>query len=296
MKTTHIVLAVIIAATSAVQAATSEHKLPAPLPEFKTPEQLVKWSEEMTTKAAAADALAAKQANSAFKNVAAFFTGKPYVEETGSYAFRFRQYDPEFSRWTSADPSGFPDGANRYVLGGNPVSGLDQLGLWYDASYNSTHALADFLTASTEANSLGAAGFSNAESLADNSLSQAPVDDTGVGSWGNPATRLATSHEKDLLQNDGAFTKSFTTTLFEGQSANYSFTQLIDYGLTSDIGLSYGQVLYTVSGTITKQNNTYSTNPLFTFDDRYDFNVNNPATAAFARLQFHDIVYNYRVV
>jgi len=120
MKTTHILLAAILAATSVVQAATAEHKLPAPLPEFKTPEQLAVWRKEMAEKARAADALAAKQTNSA-PATSAFYTGKPYVEETGTYAFKFRQYSPELSRWTSADPSGFPDGANNKVYVGSNV-------------------------------------------------------------------------------------------------------------------------------------------------------------------------------
>ena len=119
MKTTHILLAAVLAATSAVQAA--EHKLPAPLPEFKTPEQLVVWRKEMMAKAAAADALAAKQANSV---PAVFYTGKPYVEETGSYAFMLRSYDPELARWTSKDQRGFPDGANCdiYVCNGVTIA------------------------------------------------------------------------------------------------------------------------------------------------------------------------------
>ena len=128
MKTTQIILAAVIAATSAIQAATAEHKLPASLPEFKTPEQLVVWRKEMAAKAAATDALAAKQANSA-PSPSAFYTGKPYLEETGSYAFMFRQYDPEFSRWTSADPSGFPDGANNASYAPIPTTSMDWQGL-----------------------------------------------------------------------------------------------------------------------------------------------------------------------
>ena len=138
MKTTHIILAAVLAATSAIQAASAEHKLPAPLPEFKTPEQLTVWRQEMAEKAKAADALADKQANSALPNsrstltegASAFYTGKPYVEESGSYAFKFRQYDPELSRWTSADPSGFPDGANQWTYIANHVGmGFDPDGL-----------------------------------------------------------------------------------------------------------------------------------------------------------------------
>jgi len=68
MKAKHTILAAIIAATSAIQAATAEHKLPAPIPEFKTPEQLAIWRNEMTEKAKAADSLSAKQAKSALPN------------------------------------------------------------------------------------------------------------------------------------------------------------------------------------------------------------------------------------
>jgi len=129
MKAKHIILAAVLAATFAIQAATAEHKLPAPLPEFKTPEQLVVWRQEMAEKAKAADALAGKQANSA-SSTSAFYTGKPLVEETGSYAFKYRNLDPELNRWTTLDPSGYPDGANAFVYINNHVmSSFDPNGL-----------------------------------------------------------------------------------------------------------------------------------------------------------------------
>jgi len=128
MKPTHILLAAILAATSAIQAATAKHELPAPMPEFKTPEQLAIRRKEMTEKAKAADALAAKQAYCA-PSTSAFYTGKPYLQETGSYVFKYRNYDPELNRWTSADPSGFPDGVNNLSYGPNPLSQLDATGL-----------------------------------------------------------------------------------------------------------------------------------------------------------------------
>ena len=59
-----------------------------------------------------------------------FYTGKPYLEETGQYVFLFRHYDPELGRWTSADPSGFPDGANsRIYICNTPNYAFDFLGL-----------------------------------------------------------------------------------------------------------------------------------------------------------------------
>ncbi|MDX2080590.1 MAG: RHS repeat-associated core domain-containing protein, partial [Terrimicrobiaceae bacterium] len=58
-----------------------------------------------------------------------FFTGKPLVEETGQYAFLFRHYDPELNRWTTSDPSGFPDGANNIAYMAVPTSEFDWQGL-----------------------------------------------------------------------------------------------------------------------------------------------------------------------
>ena len=57
------------------------------------------------------------------------FTGKPFVEELGSYVFHHRLYSPETLRWNTKDPTGFPDGINNslYVCG-DPVSKLDPLG------------------------------------------------------------------------------------------------------------------------------------------------------------------------
>jgi len=69
---------------------------------------------------AKADALAAEQS---------FYTGKPYLPATGSYAFKYRSYQPELARWTSEDPSGFPDGANNIIYSNSPTNGFDALGL-----------------------------------------------------------------------------------------------------------------------------------------------------------------------
>jgi RHS repeat-associated protein len=58
------------------------------------------------------------------------YTGKPYDKDLGTYAFKYREYHPEFSRWTSADPSGFPDGANNYAyITNDPLRWLDADGL-----------------------------------------------------------------------------------------------------------------------------------------------------------------------
>ncbi|MEO8615251.1 MAG: RHS repeat-associated core domain-containing protein, partial [Luteolibacter sp.] len=79
----------------------------APLPEFKTPKQLAEWRAELAAKSAASTKSPTQDT--------AFYTGKPYLASTGSYAFKYRAYNPELARWTSEDPSGFPDGANGSV-------------------------------------------------------------------------------------------------------------------------------------------------------------------------------------
>jgi len=93
---------------------------PAPLPEFKNEKQLAEWRAEMAAEYTS-QGYAAEQS--------AFYTGKPYVTSSGGYAFKYRSYDPEMARWTSGDPSGFPDGANNQIYVNNmPTLALDEMG------------------------------------------------------------------------------------------------------------------------------------------------------------------------
>lgn len=56
------------------------------------------------------------------------FAGKH--NQAGLICFGFRFYDPELGRWTSPDPAGFIDGANRYAyLRNNPLNCFDRFGL-----------------------------------------------------------------------------------------------------------------------------------------------------------------------
>ena len=59
-----------------------------------------------------------------------FYTGKPYDSDLGAYVFNARNYNPEINRWTSADPSGFPDSANNGKYVANPLTQYDALGLY----------------------------------------------------------------------------------------------------------------------------------------------------------------------
>ncbi len=93
----------------------------APLPEFKNEKQLAEWRAEKASEATS-QGYAAKET--------AFYTGKPYLASIGNYAFKCRSYDPHLARWTSEDPSGFPDGANGNHYAPIPTSSLDFAGLW----------------------------------------------------------------------------------------------------------------------------------------------------------------------
>ena len=44
------------------------------------------------------------------------------------YSFKYREYNPEMARWTTVDPSGFPDGANNRVYAATPTSEFDPNG------------------------------------------------------------------------------------------------------------------------------------------------------------------------
>jgi RHS repeat-associated protein len=93
----------------------------APLPEFKNEKQLAEWRTERASEATS-QGFSAKET--------AFYTGKPYIESTGGYTFKHRSYSPEMARWTSEDPSGFPDGPNPNIYAAIPTSQLDFCGLW----------------------------------------------------------------------------------------------------------------------------------------------------------------------
>ncbi len=108
--------------TSSAFAATTN--FPAPLPGFKSDSELAEWRNDLIAKAEAEEAagMAARE-TSRF-----FYTGKPFVEEVGEYTFLYRNYNPELARWSSHDPSGFPDGANNLAYMAVPTMEFDWLG------------------------------------------------------------------------------------------------------------------------------------------------------------------------
>jgi len=104
MKTSITSLALLTPITSSAFAA-----LKAPLPEFENEKQLAEWRAE---KASQLNTRTATEESS-------FYTGRPYLASSGSYAFKYRAYNPEIARWTSEDFSGFPDGANNKLYVNN---------------------------------------------------------------------------------------------------------------------------------------------------------------------------------
>ncbi len=280
--------------------ATAENKLPAPKPEFLNSEQLAEWRAKKT---AEFETKKAQEVQRRSVEADVFYTGKPYLEDSGTYAFLFRSYDPELARWTSADPSGFPDGPNLYFRAGSPTKTFDALGLWYDEHYRASDAAVDFTTASAAVNAFGAAGLTISQRLGDLSLSNDPTDYTGLGSFNNPLYRVSPADEINLVRSEAAFTNFFSNDFFGGlaqASSDVSLTQRIDYPHGTDAGFSYGRVDFQVSGNFSYSDlgngwTQWSIDPLFLFDDRYDFNIgsSNPAIQAFARLQFHDLIYSF---
>ncbi len=96
------------------------------MPEFKTDKQLAEWRAEKAV---------APTNRSHVTEESAFYTGKPYIESSGDYAFKYRNYKPELARWTSEDPSGFPDGVNNQVFVPAPSYRFDPNGLAWE-TYN----------------------------------------------------------------------------------------------------------------------------------------------------------------
>lgn len=137
LKTALLFTAALASLSLHAEIATGNHLPPAPLPDFMTPAQLTKWRAEMTAKAGKQDALNASVVGASSTKYSAsspnsipFYTGKPYIAETGTYVFKYREYNPEMARWTTVDPKGFPDGANAFSYVNNKsVSFFDDTGL-----------------------------------------------------------------------------------------------------------------------------------------------------------------------
>ena len=118
MKQTHFILCV--ASFVALSSELCSAALRAPLPEFKSSQQLIAGKHEHISQPGDDD--------SASHRGGTFYTGKPYDVQCDGYLFKYRNYDPELNRWTSMDPTGFPDGVNNCIYPSSPVSAFDPNG------------------------------------------------------------------------------------------------------------------------------------------------------------------------
>jgi len=109
---------VTILALAAIVTGTSHAAITGKSSGFMDKRQLAAWRAE-----AASNVAVTKQ------DAPAFFTGRPYLASTHTYEFKFRSYDPKMARWTSEDPSGFPDGSNQSSYAPSPTYDLDVAGL-----------------------------------------------------------------------------------------------------------------------------------------------------------------------
>jgi RHS repeat-associated protein len=160
----------------AVFSQTSRASLQATLPEFKSKQALQAQA-------------ASRQVQKEEASGSIFYTGKPFEAQREGYLFKYRSYDAKLNRWTSADPSGFPEGPNNALYGPSaPTGGFDALGLsWHFTGSNSSGSLTSGLTYSqpidlhgTIAGSYNITGFSNGEAT---SLTMNIVASNSVDGW-----------------------------------------------------------------------------------------------------------------
>lgn len=114
MKQTHRVLCVM--SFVALSSQLCSGALQAPLPEFQSPQQV------------AAHRSGTQLRDTSNGNVEMFYTGKAFDSERAGYLFAYRNYSPDLGRWTSADLTGFPDGANNTCYVATPTSEIDPTG------------------------------------------------------------------------------------------------------------------------------------------------------------------------
>lgn len=72
------------------------------------------------------------------------YTGKPYETAFSGYVFATRILLTGASRWMTADPAGFPDGANGMAYAPIPTAEIDYLGMLSAAVYPQNNPVVEF--------------------------------------------------------------------------------------------------------------------------------------------------------
>ncbi len=255
-----IVLAIVFAAILFSPQAWADNSLPAALPEFMDQTQMAKWSPPQTASTTVSEPSTQ------------FYTGKPYVADAGGYIFKYRTYNPEMSRWTSADPSGFPDGANNQGYLSDPVVQVDSLGLWYSGT--------PYLSVLTDKAAWNQIKYWNSSSdpLAVDAMSHA--DGTNSGNWTLSSAEDAAVKASPDYSNQGnpnSFYDSVQTLLYtslNGFSDPSSFSTPVNHFLFThgtDEYYAFGHADLSTSGTVTDSNGQWTYTATVTLTDYYTF-------------------------
>jgi len=112
---------------AALAAIVVQTALAANLPEFMPSNQIAVVLAKADAERMAAQAPEVEPTKS---ETPTLYTGKISDADSGGYLFRYRSYDSELSRWTTVDPSGFPDGANNGKYAPTPTHDLDPNGAY----------------------------------------------------------------------------------------------------------------------------------------------------------------------
>lgn len=113
----------------AISSSICSAAIPASLPGFKSRAELEKVAKNTQSLLAESDK-------------SEFYTGKPFDTDREEILFMHRSFNPELGRWTSYDPSGFPDGANNTTYVANKVTvcfdapGLDSQDITEDFAFH----------------------------------------------------------------------------------------------------------------------------------------------------------------
>jgi len=283
-----------------LHANVTDHQPPAPLPEFKTPEQLARWRTEQNQKT---------QAAASSHEGGVFYTGKPYLAESSSYAFKYREYNPEMGRWTTVDPSGFPDGANNRVYLAAPISQLDNNGCQILGDLNEYSANVQYAAALWNALEVAAYGVRPLTYIA-----MTKAEQSG-SSWINDSALNNAVKDSSLVT--GRFSSDVSGWLHSNVSGNgnlgvnmtYLHNDLYEpgsyYFSSGDLSSAMHGVTFTVTGTISNYPNdssgawvydaTVSYSKLWTFENHYFDSNPSPENWIGIQLQKAGLIHSYSV-